>query len=77
MRKRIENKINEIIEAIIEKSPAEITYNEYRILDAKLRDIKWETEQKQKSEEMMQFMTRNIFNSSSSAPTPLPDSKED
>lgn len=76
MREKLENKINDIIDAIIAKNPAEITYNEYRILDAKLRDIKYEAEQKAKNEEMATFMARNIFNCCGT-PSPLPDGEKE
>ena len=81
MREKIENKINECIEAIISKDPKDITYNEYRILDSKLSTLKWEEEQKSKNKEMAEILAKTFSTNAigfGSAAYALPDPvKED
>lgn len=62
MKEKIEKKINDVIETIIEKDPKNITYNEYRILDSKLSAIKWEEEQAAKNKEMAELWSKTLGN---------------
>ena len=39
MKEKLRDKINEILEYIISKEPSEITYDEFKILDDKLKEI--------------------------------------
>ena len=78
---KIKAKIDDVIEYIISKEPKDITYNEYRILDAKLNSIKWEEEQASKNKEMSELwakaMSNGIWGGSCCTPC-LPESvKED
>lgn len=41
MRERIEKKIDEIVETIIAKDPANISYMEYRVLETRLSVMKY------------------------------------
>lgn len=75
MKKRLEEKINEVIETIMSKDPEDITYNEYRILDNKLSNIKWEEEQKERNKELAMMMGKT-FCSGFVAPEPLPEKGE-
>lgn len=51
MKDKIKEKINDVIENIIAKKPEDITYNEYRILDCKYSQLKWEEEQALKNKD--------------------------
>ena len=74
MKEILENKISDIINYIVEKSPEDITYNEYRILDCKLREIKYESEQKERNEKMMKSMSECLFSGLGNSAVPaLPD----
>lgn len=78
---KIKAKIDDVIEHIISKDPKDISYNEYRILDAKLTSIKWEEEQASKNKEMSELwakaMSNGIWGGSCCTPC-LPDPvKED
>ena len=78
MKEKLETKIEEIIENIVTKEPQDITYNEYRILDNKLMNIKFEEEQKRKNEDMAELMAKTFSSSFSCAPYPLPpEERED
>ncbi len=74
MKEKIEKKLNEIIDYIISKNPADITYNEYRILDNCLNHIKYDEEQKEKSKKMIEAMTSAL--TFPSVPSSLPESNE-
>ena len=70
----IENKVNDVINYIIGKAPENITYNEYRILDTKLKEIKYEKEQKERNEKMMKSMSECLFSGFGGGSAPaLPD----
>lgn len=56
MKTRIENKVNEVVEYIISKSPEDITYNEYRILDNRLAVLKNEEMQETRDKEMAEVL---------------------
>lgn len=56
MKESIEAKVKEIIDYILSKNPKDISYNEYRILDAKLASIKYDEEQKEKNKKMFELM---------------------
>lgn len=77
MREKIEVKVAEIIDYILGKEPQNITYNEYRILDAKLTAIKYDEEQKERNKELAEMMTKTIGYSIGSAPMPLPEPTEE
>lgn len=72
MKEKIEAKIDEIIDYIITKDPSEITYNEFRILDARRSAICYEVEMKRRQEEMIE-LTSKVFAPSITPPGPLPD----
>lgn len=76
MKTKIENKIDEIIDYILSKNPSEVSFAEYKILDCKVKEIKWEDEQKLRSGEMAKLLSNSFFNN---APEPLPsiEIKED
>lgn len=63
MKKKIQGKINEVIETIIAKKPEDITYNEYRILDCKYSQLKWEEEQVEKSKDLKELWLRTLGDS--------------
>lgn len=80
MKEKIEAKVAEIIDAIIAKSPEDISYNEYRILDSKLASLRYEEEQKQHNKEMAELVGKAFSTCSCSMPvnTSLPEEvKED
>ena len=79
MRERIEEKINEVIEFILAKSPEDITYGEYRILDCREKDLRFLEEQKLRNEEMGHMMAKAFGGSFclSSSGLPEPDIKEE
>lgn len=56
MKTRIENKVNEVVEYIISKSPEDIIYNEYRILDNRLAVLKNEEMQETRDKEMAEML---------------------
>jgi hypothetical protein len=71
MKEKIENKINEVIEAIIEKDAKEVTYNEYRILENRYSFLKYEEEQKERNKKLVNVITDTF--SSLQLPQPLPE----
>jgi hypothetical protein len=71
MIKKIEDKINEVIEAIIEKDAKEVTYNEYRILENRYSFLKYEEEQKERNKKIVNVITDTF--SSLQLPQPLPE----
>ena len=72
MKEEIANKINNIIHYIIDKPVEDITYNEYCILDAKLKEIQYEDDSLSNREEFQQLMGKVMANSISAVPsTPL------
>lgn len=75
MLETIENKVNDVINYIIGKDLEDITYNEYRILDTKLKELKYEVERKGHNEKMMKTMSECLFSGigSSSIPPALPN----
>lgn len=73
MKEKIENKINEVIEAIIEKDAKEVTYNEYRILENRYSFLKYEEEQRERNKKLVNVITDTF--SSLQLPQPLPDEK--
>ena len=76
MKEKIEAKIAEIIEHIISKDVTDISYNEYRILDAKLGVLKWEEEQRTKNKELTELMVKTIGGGICS-PAPITNLKEE
>lgn len=66
MKERIEAKINEVIDYILSKDVKDITYAEYRILDARYNFLKYEEENKKRSTELAE-MTARIFSSNCSS----------
>lgn len=77
MKEKITNKINDVIEVIIAKNPSDITYNEYRILDARLAAIKYEEEQQKRNEEFTTLLGKAMGSTFMIPPTPLPESTEE
>lgn len=79
MRDRIEKKINDIIESILAKNVNEITYSEYKILDCRSKDLKYNEDQAKKAEDMAQLMGKALGYTSSMSPAylPEPEIKED
>ena len=73
MRKRIEEKMDQVVEAIIAKDPKEITYSEYKILECRSKDLMYREEQKQKNEEMAQLMSKTLGYGFGSLPASLPE----
>jgi hypothetical protein len=71
MKEKIENKINEVIEAIIEKDAKEVTYNEYRILENRYSFLKYEEEQRERNKKLVNVITDTF--SSLQLPQPLPE----
>ena len=76
MKAIIENKVNDVISYIVSKSPENITYNEYRILDSKLKEIKYEEERKEHNEKMMKTMSECLFSGFGSPASALPAENE-
>ena len=76
MKDKIEAKVNEVIDYIISKDVKDITYNEYRILDSKLSNLKYEEEARKRNDEMTSLLVKSIGNYSN-MPSTLPDIKED
>ena len=72
MKERIKSKIEEVISYIMSKDPEDITYNEYRILDGMVKEIEYNDDRKQRSEEMAKSMAA-IFNHGISVPSCLPE----
>ena len=78
MKEKIEAKINEILDNIMAKDAKDISYNEYRILDAKLSSIKYEEEQEARNKEMGELMAKTFSRGFGMPAAPLPDPvKED
>lgn len=80
MREKIEKKIDEIIEFILSKDVSEITYSEYKILDYRSKDLKYQEEQVKKNEELGQLMVKTFsgLNTISAPPyLPEPEIKEE
>ena len=74
MKEKIQAKIYEVIETILNKKPEDITYNEYRILDSKYASLKWEEEQASKNKEMAELWAKTLGNNIfGGIPAPLPD----
>ena len=48
MKERIDQKINDVIESILAKDVGDISYIDYKILDCRSRDLKYEEEQQKK-----------------------------
>jgi ribonucleotide reductase alpha subunit len=71
MKEKIENKINEVIEAIIAKDAKDVSYNEYRILENRYSFLRYEDEQKERNKKLINVITDTL--SSASLPHPLPD----
>jgi hypothetical protein len=71
MKEKIENKIDEVIEAIIEKDAKEVTYNEYRILENRYSFLKYEEEQRERNKKLVNVITDTF--SSLQLPQPLPE----
>ena len=76
MREKIEKKITDIIDFIISKDVDKITYNEYRILDNKLSNMKFEEESKERNKHFAEMMA-STFAGSFGGPTPLPELTEE
>lgn len=77
MKEQINNKIVEIIKYIIDKPVEQITYNEYCILDAKLKDIQFKEDTSKNNKELQELMGKVMTNSISTFPaTPLVPEKE-
>ena len=62
MREKIENKLAEIVDAIVSKKPDTITKNEYDILAAELRRIIYSEEMKEKNKKFAEAMGSMIGN---------------
>lgn len=77
MREKILKKIDEVIETIIAKDPKDITYNEYRILDARLASIKYEEEQQKRNEDFANLLGKAMGSTFIPQPAPLPESTEE
>lgn len=77
LKERLEWKIEKIINAILEKDPKDITYNEYRILDRRLEQINYEEYRKKHSMDYMKTLS-SLMDSCASPipPKELPDSNE-
>lgn len=60
MKDLISAKIDEIVKNILEKDAHDITYDEYKILDAKFKDMKYEESQKEHLEQMAELMTKTF-----------------
>jgi len=56
MEEKIETKINAIIECIINKPTKTITADDYMILSAELKDIRFRKSQSENAERMAQLM---------------------
>lgn len=78
MKTKIENKVNEVIECILSKSPESITYNEYRMLDNRLAVLKNEEMQKTRDKEMAEMLGKIWSGGTPFAipPRELPESNE-
>lgn len=76
MKEILENKIKDIITYIVNKEPENVTYNEYRILDGKLKEIKYTEEQKERNKAMMNAMSECFVGGFGSATKDLPESSE-
>jgi len=57
MKEKIENKITEILDAIIDKDPRSITKDDYDILSTELRRIIYNEETKEKNKKIFESMT--------------------
>lgn len=77
MKEKLETKINEIIEYIIEKEPKDITYNDYRILDNKLANIKYEEQQLLHNKDFSELMAKTFSNVYNVPPAPLSEEREE
>lgn len=76
LKEKIEAKVTDIIMDIIAKDPKDITYNEYRILDAKLISIKFDEEQKDRNKKMAELMASSVCGFGSPMPLPEPTEEE-
>lgn len=71
MKEEIANKINDIIQHIINKPVRDITYNEYCIIDAKLREMEYKEKQEQNKEDYSMLLGK-LMGSSLDNPVPAP-----
>ena len=60
MKEKLQNKINEVIEVILDKDAKKISYNEYCILDNKLSAIKYKEEQKRAKNEIAEMVAKTF-----------------
>lgn len=77
LKERLEWKIEKVINAILDKDPKNITYNEYRILDRRLEQINYEEYRKKHSMDYMKTLSSLMDSCASPVlPKDLPDSNE-
>ena len=76
----IENKIDEVVEAILAKDANDITYGEYKILDCKAKDLAFKADQekrneeaKRRSEDMAKLLAGTFDYAIGSRPSSLPE----
>jgi len=60
MKEKIENKITEIIELILRKPAVRVTLDDYTILAAELRDIRFREEQEANGKRIAELMAGTI-----------------
>lgn len=75
MKEKIEAKMNEVVEHILSKDVTDISYADYRILDARYSFLKYEEENKKRNAELAEMTTR-IFAGNASLPNTLPEPGE-
>ena len=71
MKELINNKLVEIIKYIIDKPVDQITYNEYCILDSKLKSMEYKENQERNREDYNLLLGKLMTNSLDPVPTPL------
>lgn len=60
MKEQLEEKIEEIIQVIINKPSNEITLDDYNILSSELRDIRFREEQLENSSRLRELLATNF-----------------
>lgn len=73
------DKMDEVISCIMSKDTNDITYAEYRILEARYLNLKYEEDQKKRNQELAEMTAKVFANGVCSTPAipPLPEPVEE
>ena len=72
MKERLKEKIDEVINHILDKDVRDMTYSDYKILDAEYKDIVYKEEQAKRNEEFKETFFK-AFSGMNSVPGSLPE----